>query len=232
MTSAAIMQPTYLPWIGYFALIDRVDVFVFLDSVQFARRSWQQRNRIKAPTGEQMLTVPVLKKGRRDESVREVEIDPGSDFARKHRRSIESAYARAPFFAEYSPGLFAILDRPYTQLADLNIDLISWLSGAFGITTPCRRSSDMQVAGRRDALLVALCQELGADIYVSPPGSHDYLDESTAFADAGIFLQWHEYTHPEYPQTRPPFLSHMAAIDLLFNVGPDSLAIIRSGLRT
>jgi len=230
MTSAAIMQPTYLPWIGYFALIDRVDQFVFLDSVQFERRSWQQRNRIKTATGVQLLTVPVLKKGRREEAIRSVEISPGSGFVKKHVRAIESAYGRARYFEAYAPALFALFEREQKLLADLNIAIILWLARAFGITTPSRRSSSMAAEGKRDALLVAISQELGADQYVSPPGAHAYLDGNIAFPAAGIALTWHDYRHPDYPQLHGPFLPYMAAIDLLFNAGPDSLATIRRGL--
>lgn len=229
MTSVAIMQPTYLPWIGYFALIDRVDHFIFLDSVQFARRSWQQRNRIKSHQGEQMLTVPVLKRGRRDETIREVEIDPSARFALKHSRAIELAYRRAPFFTQYAPNLLSILNRPHRLLVDMNLDLIGWLMQAFHIETPCRRSSELQADGRRESLLVALCREVGADVYVSPPGAHDYIDQSTVFDDAGIAVHWHDYRHPTYPQLNGAFLPYMAAIDLLFNAGADSLAILRSG---
>jgi hypothetical protein len=230
MTSAAIMQPTYLPWIGYFALMDRVDLFVFLDTVQFERRSWQQRNRIKTADGVQLLTVPVLKRGRRDEPILSVEIVPGSDFVHKHIRAIEGAYGRARYFGEYTPALFALLRQEHKLLADLNIAIILWMARAFGISTPCRRGSTLSAEGKRDALLVAICHELGADHYISSPGAHAYLDDSTAFCDAEITLSWHEYAHPEYPQLHDPFTPYMSAIDLLLNAGPESLAILRQGL--
>jgi hypothetical protein len=230
MMSAAIMQPTYLPWVGYFALMDRVDQFVFLDSVQFERRSWQQRNRIKTANGALLLTVPVLKKGRYQERIMEVEIDCTSDFARKHIRAIESAYRRAPYFDAFAPALFAHFERGHNLLAELNIAIILWMAQVFGIFTPSTRSSAMKAAGKREGLLVAICRELGTDRYVSPPAAHAYLDESMAFRDAGIALEWHDYAHPMYRQLHGPFLSHMSAIDLLFNMGPGSLAVIRSGL--
>ena len=230
MTSVAIMQPTYLPWIGYFAMIDRVDSFIVLDSVQFARRSWQQRNRIKLNGREHLLTVPVLSKGRRDQLILDVEIDRSRDFPRQHVATIRRAYAKAPFFAEHVDSLFRILDVNHRYLADLNAALISWLAMAFGITTPIARSSTFAAVGKRANLLTELCLEAGAGVYVSAPGSAGYIDESSSFAERGISVAYHRYDHPTYPQGGSPFLPFMGAIDLLFHAGPDGLAILRSGI--
>jgi hypothetical protein len=169
----AIMQPTYLPWIGYFAMIDRVDRFVYLDSVQFAKRSWQQRNRIKAAQGELMLTVPVLSKGQRDQTIAEAQIDWDSGFAVKYVRSIESAYRAAPHFAEHFEPLKAKLSDKVPSLADYTIGLIDFLCDCFGITTPRERSSKLAATGQKADLLAAICSELGAARYLSAPGSRE-----------------------------------------------------------
>lgn len=231
MTAVAIMQPTYLPWLGYMALMDRVDIFVFLDSVQFDRRSWQQRNRIKGANGPQMLTVPVHKKGLGGQRIAEVRISQDFGFPEKHIRSIETAYAKAPFFDRYAPELFARLRRPHAFLADLTIDLIDWIAGELGIETERPRSSSMETAGRKADLLADLCRRLGADRYVSPPGSRGYLAESDAFERAGVPVTYGDYEHPVYPQLHGAFVSQLSAVDLLFNVGPDSLDVIRRGVR-
>lgn len=229
MTTVAIMQPTYLPWIGYFGMIDRADVFVFLDSVQFARRSWQQRNRIKAANGVQMLTVPVLKKGAREQRIDDVRIDDAARFAEKHRRAIEHAMAKAPYFKDYSGGLFATLEAGHERLADLDIALIRWLSGAFGIDTSFAQSSQIDAAGSKADLLAEICRALGGDVYLSAPGSAEYIEESDAFQRAGVALIYHSFEHPAYAQLHGPFEPYLSAIDLLFNLGPGSLACIRSG---
>lgn len=230
MTSAAIMQPTYFPWMGYLAMIDRVDCFVLLDSVQFARRSWQQRNRIKLDGREHLLTVPVLSKGRRDQLICEVEIDSSHDFALSHVATLRQAYAKAPHFAAYAEPLFAILHGGHRLLVDLNAALIAWLVETVGIATPIVRSSRMQAQGKRSELLAGLCAELGADVYVSAPASEDYIRTSSDFAERGIAVAYHRYDHPVYPQAGGAFIPYMGAIDLLFNAGPDSLAILRSGV--
>lgn len=227
----AIMQPTYLPWVGYFALMDAVDEFVLLDDVQFARRSWQQRNQIKGPAGAIMLTVPVLKKGKRDQLVNEAEINTESDEAKKHARSIELAYAKAPYWAKYSAGLLTEITKPRPLLADYNITLIERIRDDLGIKTTLLRSSTLPIDGKREDRLVSICQERQAAVYISPTGSSDYLSESDAFQRAGIKLLYNDYKHPaSYPQLHGEFVSHLSAIDLLLNCGEKSLEILRSGV--
>ena len=224
------MQPTYLPWLGYLALMDRVDIFVFLDSVAFDRRSWQQRNRIKNANGIQTLTVPVFKKGLRGQTIAEVRINPEFGFPEKHIRSIEAAYGKAPFFDHYAPGLFAHMAHRREFLSDLTIDLIEWIADQFGITTRRMRSSSMKASGKKADLLVEICRELHANSYISPPGSRVYLDESSVFQNQGIDVSYSEYVHPDYPQRHGDFVPKLSAVDLLFNVGPNSLEVLRQGI--
>lgn len=230
MKTVAIMQPTYLPWIGYFDLMDRVDVFVFLDSVQFERRSWQQRNRVKTASGELMLTVPVLSKGRRDQTVAEVELVPDSGFEASHCESIRSAYARAGAFDRHWEGLRALYEVRHRRLVDLNLALIMHLKSAFGIRCETVRSSGLAARGKRVDLLVGICRELGAGRYLSPAGAKGYIDENNLFPSHGIELEYQEFRHPEYRQLHGPFLPYMSAVDLLLNEGgARSLEVIRSG---
>jgi hypothetical protein len=230
----AIMQPTYLPWLGYFDLIDQVDTFAVLDTVQFEKQSWQQRNRIKTPSGLLWLTVPVLFRGLLGQKILEVEIRD-ADFWRKHLRGIEVNYGRAQFFEEYFPQISAILQQccPGTRLVDLNLRLINWLMEILGVRTPVVLASSLAQEGKRSELLADICQKLGASQYVSPLGSAVYLmDEMSCFRDADIEVVFQNYCHPEYRQLFPPFLSHASVLDLLFNEGGRSLEIIRSGRRT
>jgi hypothetical protein len=227
----AIMQPTFLPWIGYFAMIDRVDRFVYLDSVQFAKRSWQQRNRIKTAQGELMLSVPVLSKGKRDQTIAEAQVDWDSGFAAKQLRSIETAYRAAPHFAQYFEPLKARLTANAPSLADYTIGLIEVLCESFGIDTPRERSSALKAGGQKAELLAAICNELGAERYLSAPGSREYIEESDAFRAAGVAVNYHEYVHPAYAQGAGEFLPYMAAVDLLFHCGGEAgLRIIRQGV--
>jgi hypothetical protein len=227
MTRVAIMQPTYLPWSGYFGLMQSVDVFVLLDSVQFARRSWQQRNQIKTANGAQWLSVPVLSKGKRDQLISEVELDKGSGFAATHRRSIQQSYAKTPHFKQYADTLLPLLDNRSPLLADMTIGLIMQLKAQLGIETRVLRASELECSGAKADLLASLCMQIGASAYVSPPGSKDYLDESDAFDAIGVPVQYYEFKHPEYPQPFGEFLPYMSVIDMLFNCGERSSALIQ-----
>ena len=229
VTVAAIMQPTYLPWMGYFGLMDRVDKFVLLDSVQFARRSWQQRNQIKTSQGSLFLTVPVLTKGNRGQAIVDVLIDSSQGFPENHVRSIAQSYSRAPYFDRYSSGLFTILHQRHRHLVELTNNLIDWLAGELGITTQIVRSSMLAAKGTKAELLANICQEVGCHRYISPPGSSNYLDASDAFYLAGVGLAYDHFQQPIYRQCHGEFLPYMSVIDLLFNIGPDSLGVIRSG---
>jgi hypothetical protein len=229
MTRVAIMQPTYLPWCGYFGLMHAVDVFVLLDSVQFARRSWQQRNQIKAANGVQWLSVPVLSKGKRDQLISEVEVDKSANFASAHRKAIEMSYARTPYFEAYADELLPLLDNPSPRLTDMTMSLILRIKGQLGITTQVLRSSELNGSGTKGELLASLCRQLGASTYISPPGSKDYLDETDAFEKIGVPVKYYEFKHPEYPQLFGDFMPNMSTVDMLFNCGERSLSLIESG---
>lgn len=225
----AIMQPTYLPWIGYFGLMKSVDLFILLDSVQFSRRSWQQRNQIKAANGPIWLTVPVLSKGKRGQLITEVEIDRSRDFPQSHQKALELNYKKAPHFDTYAPQLLSLLGGDNRYLTDLTLSTILWLRDALGITTSVHCSSEFEIVGTKAELLASLCEQVGATEYISPPASKDYLDESDAFARRGLHLRYFNYTHLEYQQRLGDFLPYMSVVDLLFNCGPESLSLIEKG---
>jgi len=230
----AITQPTYVPWLGYFDLIDQVDQFVLLDNVQFEKQSWQQRNRIKTPSGLQWLTVPVVFRGRLGQQIKDVEIrEP--DFARDHLRAVELSYRRSPFFDEYYPRFQNLLQscKPGNRLVDLNVSLITWLLEVLGISTTMVRSSELPVEGKRTALLADICRVLRAEVYLSPLGSAVYLlDEIAVMSDQNVQILFQNYEHPVYQQMFPPFQPFASVLDLIFNnEGERSLEIIRSGRR-
>ena len=227
----AIMQPTYLPWMGYFAMIDRVERFIILDSVQFAKRSWQQRNKIKTANGPIWLTVPVKSKGRRDQRIRDVLIEQERDFSKNHINAIEHNYRKADFFNTYSSELFDILGKKHLKLEGLTTELICWLKDKLCISTPIIFSNGLKHTGTKAELLAGFCEELGADEYVAPLGSRDYIQASNCFSEKGITVTYHEYEHPRYRQQYGDFMPYISVIDLLFNEGPDSLSIIRKGVR-
>lgn len=234
-----IMQPTYLPWIGYFDLIDQSDAFVFLDTVAFNRQSWQQRNRIASsqtsfpPRHQQgpiWLTVPVRRVS--DQAIKDVEIDNSRPWRRKHWALIETNYRRAPHFTDAAPALAPVYERDWERLAELNVALVRSLCDLAGIEGTFVHASAMPEAeGAREQRLVDICRALGADTYLSPLGALDYLQTSTGFADAGIDLRFQAYEHPVYAQPDAEFTSHLSFLDALFNVGPSVASVVRHGRR-
>ena len=228
----AINQPTYLPWIGYFDLIDQVDLFVVLDNVQFEKQSWQQRNRIKTPGGLQWLTVPVKFRGRLGQSINDVEIRD-CNFWENHVRAIELAYRRSPYYNRYFPELRQQLETSSGgMLVDLNMALLQWLMKTLGIETRLVRASTLPQTGRRTELLGSICTALGATHYVSPLGSAAYLlAEQEILHRRGIGISFQNYEHPVYRQMFAPFVPFASAIDLVLNEGEAALETIRRGRR-
>jgi hypothetical protein len=227
----AIMQPTYLPWMGYFDLIDRVDQFVLLDDVDFASRSWQQRNRIKNAQGEQMLSLPVKKKGQAGKRIDQTLLNNNDKWAKKHRQAISLAYGKSAFFREISEPLFPLYADTQENLADFNIAIIKVVSSCLGLETPLLRSSTLKCEGKKVDHLLAICRHLGANEYLSPVGSFDYIDEDNRFTENGIQLWYQHFEHPQYSQRFGEFIPYLSIIDLLFNEGPNALRILRSGQR-
>jgi hypothetical protein len=228
--TAAIMQPTYLPYLGYFHLIAAADVFVFLDDVQFARRSWQQRNRIQAAGAEVMLSVPV-QKTERDAPIRDIEVAEAEPWREKHLASIRHAYARRPHFAEGMAFLEAELGRPTTRLADLNCGLIESAARKLGLAPQFVRAGALGAPGQRSEHLLAICRAVEATDYLSPEGSHDYMDDDGLFAAAGFPVRFQGFVEVAYPQGHEPFTPYMAFIDAVMNLGWEGTAALIARMR-
>ncbi len=219
-----IHQPQYLPWLGYLDKIDQADLFVVLDSVQFKKNEWQNRNRIRTAQGWQWLTVPVLHKF--GQQVDQVRINPETEWRSKHLRALEMHYQKAAFARWYLEGLRTIYGRPWDQLAELNLAILRWLLQAFGITTPVQRSSDMRLREEPTERLIDICRTVGASRYLAGAGATQYMD-LPRFQASGVELELQAFHHPVYPQCYEPFMPGMSAVDLLFGCGDSALARLR-----
>ncbi len=224
----AIHQPQYLPWLGYFDKIDQADVFVLLDDVQFKKNEWQNRNRIKTATGWQWLTVPVLH--RSAQRISEVTINPTVPWSRKHLQALTSNYGSAPFFDPHRPFFEEIYAREWTLLLDLNLATITYLAEALKIRAKLVLASSLPVPPEFEATdrLVAICQAVGADTYLSGVGGKEYLDMSR-FDEAGIRVLFQAFQTRPYPQRFGAFVPDLSVVDLLFNCNGDSLHILQQG---
>lgn len=221
----AVLQPGYLPWLGFFDQMRRADTFVVYDDVQYDKHGWRNRNRIKTASGVQWLTVPVRHAGQGWPPVSEVRIDAQQAWARKHVHTLRQSYARAPFAAALLPQLEDILLRGWERLVDLDMAVSAWMAEALGVSTPVVRVSALSVPGEKSRRLLDICRHLGATRYLSGDAARDYLDVAM-FAREGVDVVWQQYDHPVYPQQHGAFVSHLSAVDLLFNCGPDSGTIL------
>ena len=224
-----ILQPGYLPWLGFFEQVFRCDRFVLYDDVQFEKNAWRNRNRIKTPSGPRWLTVPVYQKGHTSQTLLETKIVEKGDWARKHLASISTYYGKAPFFDLYYQPLSEILQQQWTHLVDLDIRLIRYLLAVLGITTPLFRSSELGITeGRRNDRLIAILRALGGTAFYEGAAGRKYIEEDK-FKSAGITVEYQDYKHPNYPQLYGAFVPYLSVIDLLFNCGNESLAVITGG---
>ena len=221
---AVILQPSYIPWRGYFNQIKKADVFVFYDDVQYDRHGWRNRNRIKAPGGTRWLTIPVLTKGSVEHGteIRDIRINWDRDWATKHWRSLQQSYSRAPAFDRCAEQLEVAYSSRPTLLADFTIDLIVSLAAMLGIEdTLFLRSSTLDAPGKGTDRLLTILRKVGADHYISGPSARDYLDEE-ALERAGITLEYMTYDYPGYEQLYPPWDPQVSVLDLLFMKGPEA----------
>jgi hypothetical protein len=219
----AIVQSNYVPWKGYFDLVRAVDEFMLYDDMQYTRRDWRNRNRIKTRNGLAWLTVPVQVKGNYDQRIRDTKL-AGWSWAREHWETIRHTYAKAPHFDAMEGTLGPIYQGPVLRwLSDLNRHLIQAVLDYLGTTTRLTSSADYVLAEGKTERLVDLCRQARATEYLSGPSAKGYI-EPYQFDRAGIGLRFADYSgYPEYPQFFPPFEHGVSIIDLLAHAGLDSL---------
>jgi len=221
----ACHQPVYLPFAGFFQKMAAVDEFVFMDFVQLNKRSWQVRNRIKTRAGALWLSVPVYVKGKYDQLIRDARVaDDG--WRRKHWEAIRHNYHAAPHFTPYADFFAEVYGRRWEWLAELNLHLIAGMRGFLGLATPIADTAGAAFAGTKSDLIVEICRTVGATAYVSSDGEETYIDEEI-FRAAGIEHRYLGYRPIPYPQLFGDFIPNLAAIDLLFNCGPDAARVVR-----
>jgi hypothetical protein len=221
----AVLQPGYLPWLGFFDQVRRSDLFMYYDDVQFDKHGWRNRNRIKSPQGPHWLTVPIRHTGAEFPSILDAEIDRRIPWARKHVATVQHFYARAPYLRPYLPQLEEVLNQPWERLVDLDLAVCQLFFDWLGIKTRVARASELDVGGTRSERLLNLCRLVGARRYLSGDAAQAYLDLDL-FAGDGIEVCWQRYEHPIYAQLHGPFVSHLSALDLILNCGADSAAIL------
>ena len=215
-------QVGYLPWAGLFAKAAKADLFVVLDDVQFESNGFNNRNSIKTAQGRQWLTVPVRHDNR--QMLRHTKIDNNQPWVRKHARTIEQSYSKAPYF-DMLADIVDYIQLPHPNLMHLNVALFRLCMRMCGIETPIVMSSDLNCPGSGYDRLIQMCKALEADSFLFGAHGGDYVDDS-AFDDAGIGFEIFRYITPEYPQQYGPFLPNLSIVDVIANCGDRSIDVI------
>lgn len=224
----AIVQSNYIPWKGYFDLINSVDEFIIYDDMQYTRRDWRNRNKIKTSNGSIWLTIPVLVKGKYFQKIKETQIsDP--NWYKNHWNSLKHNYSRARYFKYYESRIIEMyMASPETYLSQLNYRFIKTICDLLNIKTKISWSADYNVIDGKTERLVEICRQAGATEYFSGPSARDYIIPEL-FARAGIQLIWMDYSgYREYEQLYPPFDHFVSIVDLLFNTGPDARSFLKT----
>lgn len=224
---AAIHQPHYLPWAGYLDKMDRADIFILLDTVQFTKGGWQNRNRLRTADGWQWVTVPVLQTP--GQLLHEVRIDPKqSAWSRKHRNALQTHYGGAPHFGPVRDALDPIWEAAWDRLTPLCEATLTVLTDLTGIDTRVLKASDLEETPQdADGRLIALCKQAGAMTYLAGPDGPSYMDMGR-WEEAGVEVVIQEFTHPVYHQPFEGFQAGMSSVDLLCNCGRDTLGLLRA----
>lgn len=226
--TVAILQSNYIPWKGYFDLINLVDEFVLYDDMQYTRRDWRNRNRIQTANGTPWLSIPVEVKGRYLQRIRDTRVSD-SGWAERHWRTLVHAYSRAPYFSMYAAQIEALyrgISTPW--LSEINQRFLSEICLILEITTRLTSSSAYELVEGRTQRLASICSQAGGGHYVSGPAARDYIDPSV-FTNLDLELSYMDYAdYPVYPQLHQPFEHGVSILDLLFNAGPEAKRYMKS----
>jgi hypothetical protein len=223
----SVHQPHYHPWIGYFNKIAASDIFVYLDNVQYKKREFQNRNKIRTNTGWSWITVPVVTKGKYFQPISRVEIDNSDSWTKSHWELIKSNYRKSKHFAVYEDYFEQIYSTKWERLIDLNVAINKYLFEAFDVDTKVVFESALDISATSTERIIQICKVLKADEYITGQGANSYLDQAE-FEEAGIKLTWQKFSHPEYEQVYEGFEPYMSAVDFLFNCGKDCIDIIKT----
>lgn len=221
----AIMQPGYLPWLGFFELMQNCDLFVLLDDVPYTKKDWRNRNRIRTKEGWKWLSVPVRHKDRSGQLIKDVEIDNGKRWKKEHLNALYFNYHKAKYFTDYFSRLRNIYERAFDNLCILDCEIILYLRDQLKISTECITSSSLNIKSSKNKKILEICKILEAEELYDSKASAEFID-TALFEREDIRVEFQDYGHPVYHQVFDPFIPYMSVLDLLFNCGPESLNII------
>ena len=213
----AIHQPEYLPWLGFFKKMMNVELFVFLDDVQFRKKGWQNRNRIRINDGTTLLSIPVHTHSY--PKINEVTIDNEKNWSIRHKKSILYNYARAPYFDEIKDFVEYIFEKKFQYLVDLNTEIIKFIMNELEIKSKIVFSSELEISKKGSGRVLDICKAVGADHYITGTFWAESNLRVEEFKKSNIDVEFQKFQHPIYKQIHGEFIPEMSIIDLLFNEG-------------
>lgn len=224
----AIQQPEHLPWVGFFNKMSQCDLFVYLDNVQFKKRYFENRNKVKTNDGIKWLTVPVFTKGKYTQNINEVIVYNEPKWKKKYIDLLECAFKKSNYWEDIKNLIIPCLDANTKNLIELNLALVERCRDYLHIETPALLASSLEVNQFTGSDLISeICSRTGADIYISGPNGRDYL-QIDEFPKIGTSIVYHDFIHPDYPQIYGDFTSHLSVIDLIAHCGPNSGSIVKN----
>lgn len=228
MKKIAILQSNYIPWKGYFDLINSVDDFVIYDTAQYTKNDWRNRNKIKTSHGVQWLTIPILAKKNSGQQINEALVSDHK-WRKKHWAAISQAYSKSSYYHEFRDEFKEIyIEGSEVELSEINFRFINKINDILGISTRIHWSSDFSLVEGKSKRLVEICKDLNADVYLSGPSAKEYLDQEL-FDNEKIIIEWMDYNcYPEYHQKNGSFEHGVSILDLIFNEGPNSTYYMKS----
>ena len=228
MKKVAILQSNYIPWKGYFDMINMVDEFILYDDMQYTKRDWRNRNKIKTPQGLKWLSIPVDVKGKYFQKINETKISDNT-WKKKHWETIKHNYGKTKYFKEYKDIFEELyLNSNEAYLSQINYKFIIAINDILGISTKIRWSSEFDLVDGQTEKLLGICKDCSADIYLSGPAAKDYFDENLAKQE-NIAVEWMDYSgYEEYSQLHPPFEHGVTILDLIFNEGSNATKFMKS----
>lgn len=225
----AIHQPHYFPYAGFFHKLSLADAYVIMDDVQYDKR-FTNRNRILTPQGWIWLSVPIKKEHKFLPNM-SVEINNDVDWRTLHWKQISLSYVNTPFFRLYKNYLEDLYRKEWRYLFELDFETLTKTTEWLGLELQTVRESTLGIRGTSTERLVEVCKALGADTYIAGRGSVNYMHEKLFEANK-IKVEYQDYTPSPYPQRfSTAFVPDLSIIDMLMNVGPNSLKLIKGELR-
>lgn len=224
--TVVILQPGYLPWLGFFDLLRKADIFVIYDDVQYTKRDWRSRNRIKTPNGPLWLSVPVITRNKYYQLIKEAEINNETNWRHDHLKSLKLNYGKSDFFSLVYPFFEKGYSNEWKYLLDADMYFIREIGSFLGIdTNKIVMASSLGADGKKSERLLNICLNFNTKLYITGNAAEDYID-IPLFNRHNIEVQFHNYNHPVYAQLFGDFVPYLSAADLLFNCGPESMSII------